>query len=656
MLSRKMIILGFFVALLLGGCQPEPVVPTSLAAESPSVETLVETALAEQMPTEVMERTLVVCLGQEPSTLYLYRGASYAMWSVLEAVYDGPIDTRGFSPEPIILTTIPSITGGDAIYTSQDVQAGSIVVDANGEVAVLAEGVMVLPSGCNGSECAVAWNNMLAVQMDQLVLNFKLQPGITWSDGTPLTAADSVYSYNLSGDPATTTSEVIFDRTASYSALDEQTVQWVGIPGYAPVRYEAHFWHPLPQHAWGHLSAEQLLTADESNRRPLGWGPFIIDEWVDGDHITLRKNSNYHRADEGLPNFDTLVYRFLGRPGDSNLNAITTGECDIIDRTAGLDEEVQQVRGQEIEGNLKMYLAEGPEWEQVVFGVKSAVFDDVATAEYDAQSGKVDFFSDLRMRQAFAYCMDREHMIEYLLFNHSTIPTSYLPPSHPLYQADLPYLPFDSQAGSDLLDEVGWRDADNNPATPREAFEIPNIPDGTPLSVTYATTEARLRQEVAYLLAESMADCGIQVEVQPYNPMDLYAAGPEGLVFGRNFDLAQLAWKAGFEPACYLYMSDQIPTEENYWLGVNVTGYSNPAYDAVCQTALQTRMDQPEYQYRHQDAQQLFAEELPAVPLYFRLQVAASRPDLCGMSTDISARSDLMHLEQVNYGEMCLPE
>ena len=85
-----------------------------------------------------------------------------------------------------------------------------------------------------------------------------------------------------------------------------------------------------------------------------------------------------------------------------------------------------------------------------------------------------------------------------------------------------------------------------------------------------------------------------------------------------------------------------------------VTGYSSPEFDAACQAARYTRIDNTEgYAANHQIAQRLFATDLPVVPLYFRTAVTLARPDLCGLNMDITARSALWNLEALGYGELC---
>jgi peptide/nickel transport system substrate-binding protein len=423
----------------------------------------------------------------------------------------------------------------------------------------------------------------------------------------------------------------------------------MGKPGFLTRQFDTIFWIPLPKHAWEQTNPADLAKSDIANRTPLGWGPFMVQEWVIGDHITLQKNPNYFRASEGLPKFDTLVYRFLGEPSDGNLAALLTGECDVVDQTSLLDEQLEAVVELQQSKKLKAYIGQGPEWEHLDFGINPASTDKGTEA-----NARPDFFSDLRTRQAFAYCIDRQAIVDKLLLGQSTVPASYYPPSHPLFMPDLTPLAHDVSAGRRLLDEVGWKVAGGDPQQPRQALGVPNVPDGTPLTVSYYTTEAALRVEVAKQLSSNLAECGIHLNVSYINPGELYATGPNGVLFGRNFDLAQFSWGIGPRPACVLYTSGQIPTASNNWLGSNITGFRDPNYDAACRAALQARPDQPDaYKQADQQAQRIFAEQLPSIPLFYRLKIAVSQPDLCGMQMDVTARSDLWNLESFEIGKNC---
>jgi peptide/nickel transport system substrate-binding protein len=640
-------------ALLLSACRANPTTTPAPAPTTAATATIppAPTATATAVP----PKTLVICTQDEPQTLYIYGGSSRSMWSVLEAVYDGPYDTRGFSVQPVILKKIPTLADGDAVIRPVTVNPGDSVIDVNGNLVALQAGTRVYPSGCTDASCAVAWDGSSALSMDQLVVRFGLLPGIQWSDGQPLTAADSVYSYDLAADPATPTSKYLTDRTLSYVAVDDQTVEWTGLPGFYEQRFGTFFWTPLPKHAWGDKTAAALVSDPAAAQTPLGWGPYIIQEWVAGDHITLRKNPAYFRASEGLPKFDTLVYRFVGEAADSSVSALMAGECDVVDQNTGFLPMIPGLLQQQDAGKLLTYAGQGPEWEHLDFGIRPASYDDgYNPGSGGAASGdRVDFFGDVRTRQAFAYCINRQQIISDALYNRSVVPDTYLPPSHPLAATDLAKYPFDPQKGGALLDEVGWKDTDGNPNTPRVAAGVAGVPDGTPFVITYRTTEAGLRQQVSQLVTTSLAGCGIQATLQPAAPADLFGPGPQGPVFGRAFDLAQFSWEASARPNCQLYTSANIPGAANQWIGTNISGYSSPEFDAACAAASASRPSDADYAAKQQQVQAIFARDLPAIPLYFYPKIAISRPDLCGLDMDVTARSILWNIEALDYGSGC---
>ncbi|WP_298004050.1 MULTISPECIES: peptide ABC transporter substrate-binding protein [Anaerolinea] len=635
---------------LVSGCIVPPS-PTPAASVTPTA--LPPTPTETPIPTPEMPRTLVVCLAEEPQTLYPYGGNSRSMWAVLEALYDGPFDTRQYGVQPVILEKMPALSDGDARIEAVEVRAGDPVVDAAGNLVALAAGVQVLPAGCASPECAVTWDGSSSLQMDRLTVTFRLKEGIQWSDGAPLTAEDSVFSFNIAADPATPTAKGLIDRTLSYTALDERTVEWVGVPGFLERNYPAYFFLPLPRHAWGTLSAAQILQDEQIRRAPLGWGAYTVQEWTAGDHITLKKNPLYFRAAEGLPAFDTLVFRFSGNPPDSALMALVAGECDIVEPNADFLPLLEELINTQNNGRLQLLLAQGPEWEHVAFGIRPASYDD----GYDPAAGdRPDFFGDVRTRQAFALCANREAIVRQVFFNRVEVPRGYLAPDHPAYNKEaLPEYPYDPARGSALLDEVGWKDLDNDPGTPRVAQGVSGVPDGTPLKVELLTTQAALRTQTAQTLQQSWRACGIETTIAQLPPGEMFAPGPDGAVFGRRFDLAMFYWQTSQRNACALYTSAQIPGAINQWIGVNVSGFSSPAYDAACLDSLRAHATPAEDLQALQNAEKVFAEQLPVLPLYFQLKIAIARPDLCGFALDPTARSFLWNIEDIHIGEGCQP-
>lgn len=642
------------VSVALAACKPEVIIETvtvvktvretvMVTKEVPSTPIIqVVTPTPEPTPTPMpLDRTLVVCMGQEPDTLYYYAGTNLlAMQSVLEAVYDGPIDNRSFAYQPVILEELPTLTNGSAVIEVVEVKAGDVIVDDGGVPTTLQAGVMYRPTGCRSSNCAVEYGGEEVVRMDRLVVTFKLLPGLLWSDGAPLTAYDSVYGFQLSADPETPQSKYLVYRTQAYEALDDLTAVWTGKAGYMDTTYYVNFWTPAPQHIWGQFTAAELLTAEESTVKPLGWGPFVIDEWVQGDRITLSKNPNYFRSAEGLPNFEHLVIRFVGENSNVNIAKILSGECDIVDQSAGLIEQADLLIELNTAKQLNASFVTGTVWEHADFGIVPSSYAD----GWRANDDRPDLFSDVRVRQAIAYCFDRQRVIDEVLFGQSAVPTTYLPPQHPLFNADAAQYPYDVDAGIQLLEEAGWRDQDGDGI--REYFgENPNIPRTTPLSFNYWATSATHRQEASQILAESALNCGIEITLDYWEINEFFAEGPDGPLRGRRFDMGQFAWDAGVEPQCDLYLSSEIPGTETGWVGDNVTGFANPEYDAACSQGLQALPDEPDYAVGHQEAQRIFAEQLPIIPLYLRLKLAAARFDLTGFIVDPTAASELWNIE-----------
>jgi len=634
--------------LLLSSC--------SGGGKTASQSTEIVQATQAPTPTPEPKTRLTVCLGEEPKSLYLYGNSSQAMWSVLEAIYDGPIDTQDNTPVPVILKDLPTQENGGVQLGSVTVSRGDRVANVEGDVVALQAGVKVFPAGCTSAECAIEWDGESDLNLVQMSASFTLLPGILWSDGQPLTAADSVFSYQVSADPDTKVTKTLLDRTADYSAQDESTVKWTAIPGFLTTSPSSYFWIPLPRHTLESYSAKDLNTIDETTKKPLGWGAYQIAQWTPGSEILLQKNPNYFRASEGLPKFDELVFKFLPTVVDADLSPLVNGECDILDPSVGLEDQIQTVRELETAGKLRSYFGQGPAWTGINFGIKPASYDGV----YNPYEDRADFFSDIRVRQAFAYCIDREKIIKDVLFSQSQIPAAYLPPTNPLLVAGLPVIGHDAAMGNQLLDQVGWRDFDFDPATPRTASGVNNVFNDTEFSISYMATDTTQNRQIADIVVSSLGECGVKVEPKLVSPAELLAAGPDGPLFGRNFDLAQLSWSTGNVPSCFLYASSEIPTAANDWLvakygGVNLTGYSNPEYDAACTGMLAAGLDQAAFEQDNQATQQILANDLPVLPLFYNLKVMAARVDLCGLSMDTSARSALRGIEGLEISSTCTP-
>jgi len=314
----------------------------------------------------------------------------------------------------------------------------------------------------------------------------------------------------------------------------------------------------------------------------------------------------------------------------------------VLDTSLRLDGQIDLLTQLEQNNQVKMIVSTTPLMERLDFGIQQG-------------SGKRPaLFDDVRTRQGIASCLDRPKVVATVLNGLSVVPDSFVPAAHPLFNKLVTKYPYDVNAGIGFLEAAGWVDADKNPATPRTALHIKGLPDGTPLVLNYWTTSALQRRQVSDILTQSLAQCGVKVNVQFFDQNDFYAQGPGGPLFGRQFDLAEYAIGVeGSLPPSEWFMSSAIPTKENNWVGVNVSGYANPDYDLACKRAMRTLPDNPNQAIAYAQAQTLFTNDIPSVPLYQRIKVAVTRKDLCNFTLDSFSLNDLWNIEEIDYGSAC---
>jgi len=609
----------------------------------------------EPTPTPLPLKELTICLGYEPQSLYPLAASSQAARDVLQAIYDGPIDIVNGQPVPVILEGLPGQAGG-LTTTPLEVKAGDEVVNTAGHPVSLRAGTRVFPSGCSTAGCAITWDGITPLQLDQLSAVFRLKAGLSWSDGQPLSAADSVYGYHLAADPATPVSKLALEQTAAYRALDEVSVEWVGKPGLVTDALEQYFWMPLPEHAWGEYNARELLEAEEASRRPLGWGAYEVVEWLPGEEIRLRKNPFYFRAGEGLPYYDLINFKIIKFNSADEVINISPQECDIITPSAADPRVINAVGEDVLTSNYQLLLKSTPRVEVLAFGITPASYDN---RYYPYGEDRPDIFGDVRVRQAFAHCMDRVKIANELDNNLVVVADSYLHADHWLMDGlQLPIYGYDPERGRALLEEAGWLDYDQNPGTPRTSFGTARIPPGTALLAELYTSEAGLRADTAAQIAADLAACGIGVNVTSLPARDLYLPAPQGVVFGRNFDLALMSWEVGHQFECEWFMTKEIPKEANNWMGEltggwNFFGYSSAEFDAACGLYANSGSDAAVMRAESGRMLQLLSADLPVIPLFHYADPYLVKKGMCGLVFSLEADSVFMMIEIITEGDIC---
>jgi len=605
--------------------QAVPIVPKESVDEMPdlSVETPVKEEFRETpLPTatRLPMKEIVVCTAGPTPNLFLYGDRSPAALEVRQAIFENTYQPVGYEYKAFGLGKVPNITDGDARLNPVMVMEGDLVVDKAGKIVRFQDGVRV--RGVNGETLVFDGS---PVEMDQLVVDFTFKP-LIWSDGTPVTAEDSVFSYQIAADPLFLRQENKIAYTANYEAIDDLTVRWTGLPGFIDQSYATNVWDPLPRHQLGNLRPEDLLNDEKTSRYPLSTGPYIVSEWQDDGSLILEKNPNYYRGEENLPVIDRIIIYFGN--GEFFLAGGSENPCDIITNSALGIGNLPLLKTAAEQDDWKIITAPGNIYEQIAFGINPV-------PEYSER--RPDWFEDARVRQAITMCTDRQRMIDEITDGYSEILHAYVPQEHPLFSQEIMEWPYDPQQANDLLNDVGFLDISGD-------GRRQDLKTGIPMTVTIGTNnESQLRININDIFQENMATCGIPVETYELPAGTWFSDGPLGKVFGREFDLATLAWVGHVEPGCELYLTENISGSEEDgfggWGSSNVTGWSNDEFDVACSAALTALPGGEGYLDFQREALRIFSFELPAIPLFTNVRVAAVRPEVENVSLDGSQRS-----------------
>ncbi|MCA9981402.1 MAG: hypothetical protein KDD89_11225, partial [Anaerolineales bacterium] len=600
---------------------PEPA--TAVPTDEP-IPTAVPTETPIPTATPIPAKELIVCMSAEPRSLYLYNDYSPQATAVRHAIYDSLYTTSGFVYQPRALADLPTLENGGVQLTTVPVGRGDTVLNSRGEIITLREGDTVI----SASGEAVSFDGNTAIDMPQMVVDFTFQP-LVWSDGTPLTADDSLFSFELAADRHTPSNKDLIRTTATYTTTSDLGVRWAGLPGYFDADYMQHVWTPLPRHQLGDISPRDMLEERMINRRPLSYGPFVVTDWVRGEQMTLEKNPHYYRTAEGLPYIDRLLIRFI--PAETDLlTAVLDGSCDMVTsdslpgaETAGLSDLLDN-------DGVNVQISTGRVLEHLAFGINQFSFSE--------EPLRPDWFQETAVRQAIAHCTDREAIISAATLGISELASAYETASHPLYPADTAVYAYDPAVGNALLDQVGFVDSDED--------GIRNFTASTrPFSITLQTTDSSpLRLAAAEQLAANLADCGINVTVEGVPPTRFFSPETDGVIFRRQFDLAAYPLLLELVPACQLYTTANIPGPDFRgflgWQASNVTGFIDGSFDSACEAAQNSLYGTAEYEANHQQALRLFAEQLPILPLFTRVKVAVLNPAVQNFQLDPAEDSD----------------
>lgn len=416
------------------------------------------------------------------------------------------------------------------------------------------------------------------VSADGLAVTYRLRRGVKWHDGTELTSADVRYTWRFITNPKIPViSRQGYDKITAIDTPDPYTVVVRFKEYYSG--YLSLFPFILPQHIVE--QQEQDIGKAVFNKEPVGSGPFKFKSWHLADAIYLEANDKYFR---GKPRLDKVTYKILP---DINimLTQLKSGAVDVIGNV-GLA-QLEQFKA--ISG-MQVLFTPNTTWEHLDYNLDNPLFHDI------------------RVRQAILLALDRQNIALTTLKGTAVAATADQPPGTGMFNSGLEPTTRDVVRARNLLAEAGWKIGADGIL----------VKDGKRLAISIVSvTGNKTREYVQAAIGQQLRDVGIEANFTNY-PVDYFHGT---ILRQRKFEMAMYAYVVeGIHVNEKLWSSTMIPGPTNDYTGQNYTGWRNAEIDSLA-AAGANNYDQEQRKRGSLRIQQLIAQELPCVPLFFRMNV-----------------------------------
>jgi peptide/nickel transport system substrate-binding protein len=458
-------------------------------------------------------------------------------------------------------TMNPYLSGG-----TKELEAASLVLEplarydqAGNMVPWLAESIPTLDNG--------------GVSEDLTTITWKLKENLTWSDGSPVTSADVVFTWRYCTHPEggcaqsekyndVTNVEAIDDRTARVTFGVSKPFPYGPFVGaQAPVIQAAQFADCL---------GAKAPECTDANFGPIGTGPFTVTEFRPNDVISLEANQNYR--DPEKPAFATVTLKGGGDATAAGRSVLETGEFDYA---WNLQLAPDVLKNMEAAGKGQVISAFGTLVERILVNQTNpdpALGDERSTAKHPHP-----FLTDKAVRQALSMAIDRNLLVE-IGYGDAGTPTCNVLPAPEIYKstANDGCLVQDVEGAKKLLDEAGWVPGADGV---REK-------DGVRLSLLYQSSTNAVRQDFQALIKQWWEEIGVETELRNIDASVFFGGDPASPdtfqkfyadveMYANNFD--------GTDPESYManWECKQAPRPETQWQGNNMPRYCTEEYDAL---------------------------------------------------------------------------
>ena len=384
---------------------------------------------------------------------------------------------------------------------------------------------------------------------DGMTYTFHIVQNATFHTGEPVKASDVVFTFNRAKEQPSAAAKIVGYESAT--ALDDYTVEVKMATPNADLMYNLTYCSMS-------ILSEKAVTEDPAGGLKIGCGPYELTEWVSGDHCTVVRYEDYYGE---KPYTEKFTFKVMTE-ASARLIALQSGDVDIC-----LNPDKVELDFIREDPNVTLLETNGVKMYYIVMNMTKPPFDDV------------------RVRQAVAYCVDKQSMIDVAAEGLGVVAHTFFPPTMTPYTSndyDF-YYPSNIEKAKELLAEAGYPDG----------FEITFL----------ARDEARVLQ--AQLLQESLKQIGITMNIEQCDTAAMRSAIRE-----KTYDICGYNWSNDLAPD--MSCSDLFATGR----GDNNSHFSEPWFDETAQKALATT-DVNERAELYHEMQKFVMERAPLIPLYY---------------------------------------
>jgi peptide/nickel transport system substrate-binding protein len=448
-------------------------------------------------------------------------------------------------------------------------------------------------------------------------VTWKMRQDVEWADGVKVTAEDVIFTYESIINPDTGGWIQGIDYIDSVEKVDDYTftINYNAIyPGYLTqfggeqvVIWPAHY-----------CDAAQGFASWDCARQPLSDGPFILKEWVTGDHMTFVRNENYYEP--GKPGLDKITVRIVPDrsvrktmliKGDANLDMWTT------------EQMVQDLKQYP---NIEVNPSPTSRWVMRIF------FNLAAKGTTDPVATPHPILSDVNVRRAIRMAIDVDTVSKSFFLDYAKpVWTEFFRP--PYVCNNIPRPTFDPEAAKALLEQAGWTDTDGDGVRECHGCKT-GAPEGYKMEmefITYAEYGESLELTQQFI-AENLNQIGIKLNLTVVEGSVLWAASTDGgIEQSGNFDMD--IWDDGYggvDPTDFLstYYSTDAATPD---MGYNYGRWSNSNFDSLLGETY--TLDEGVRKDLFCQMGQILEDELPQLLLFTAINADAHSVNLIGVQS-----------------------